>query len=75
MTNYYSPLDIAEYCNVTHSAVSQWINRGKIPEPAITSVGGHARLWSEDQVVEIKKDFLARKPRGLYASTPQGVRG
>jgi DNA-binding transcriptional MerR regulator len=69
MTNYYSPKEIADYCGVHPSAVSAWIRRDQIEAPAIESVNGLVRLWTEEQVEKAKTAFQSRKPRGLYYSS------
>lgn len=71
MTNYYSPKEIAEYCGVSPSSVSHWMERKLLPEPEITSVAGNVKLWSETQVEEAKKAFLTRKPRGRYSKNSE----
>ena len=60
--NLYTSGDIANLCGVARSTACNWLNRGNIPLPKITTVGGIS-LWTEVQAQEIKTKYDERQAK------------
>src|SRR5687768_514058 len=53
MKKPYTTYEIAEFCEVTMKAVTQWIDQGKLP--AYRTPGGHRRIRPSDFVAFLKR--------------------
>jgi predicted DNA-binding transcriptional regulator AlpA len=52
----YSTVQVAALLDVTSATLHRWIKEGRVIAPPLVSLGGmHVRLWSEDDLLKLRK--------------------
>ena len=64
---YVSIEDISRWCGVSHAQVNYALQMGRIPRPI--KLGPSTRLWSLEQVEQIK-EYFAGRPRDKRGRPP-----
>jgi excisionase family DNA binding protein len=63
---FYTTREVAEAAGVTRATLQEWIKTKQIQAPELPAPGLGVRLWTEEQVQQVKayKELVYRKGRG-----------